>query len=94
MRRPAFRRVTWLPLVLLLLLSLTGVQPAYAASITVDSTADIVADDGACSLREAISNANTDSAMFSSTGECAAGSGEDAITIPAGTYTSTPETDN
>ena len=34
-----------------LLLSLTGVRSVYAASITVDTTADDVANDGACSLR-------------------------------------------
>ncbi len=86
-RRLALRQLAWPLLVLLFLLSLTGIQPAYAASITVDTTADVVADDGACSLREAISNANTDSALFASTGECLAGFGEDTIVVPAGTYT-------
>ena len=87
MRRPSLRSLTWPLLTMLLLLALTGVRPAYAAGITVDTTADVLADDGFCSLREAIANANTDSALFTSTGECLAGAGEDTITIPAGTYT-------
>ena len=87
MRRPSIRSLIWPLLTMLLLLALTGVRPAYAAGITVDTTADVLADDGFCSLREAIANANTDSALFTSTGECLAGAGADTITIPAGTYT-------
>jgi hypothetical protein len=54
---------------------------AQAALITVDSDLDgLPADDGVCTLREAIENANTDSQNGrTGPGECAAGSGLDAI---------------
>ncbi|RIK53473.1 MAG: hypothetical protein DCC59_07125, partial [Chloroflexi bacterium] len=64
-------------------LSLTalGTQPAYAASLTVDSAADTVGNDGACTLREAITNANDNAATYP---DCAAGSGaSDTITFAA-----------
>ncbi|MEZ4519227.1 MAG: CSLREA domain-containing protein [Chloroflexota bacterium] len=51
------------------------VQPTHAAGIVVNSDADTVADDGVCTLREAITAANTDTASGAMTGECAAGSG-------------------
>ncbi len=58
---------------------------AYAASITVDSLGDDIltaANDGDCTLREAIDAANTNSAED----ECPAGSpGPDTIILPAGT---------
>ena len=41
-------------------------------------------DDGFCTLREAINNANNDLQQFSTTGECAAGSGTDTITFDTG----------
>lgn len=51
---------------------------ASAATITVDSLADgTPATDGACTLREAIANANAD--IDVSGGDCVAGSGEDII---------------
>ncbi len=54
------------------------VPPASAASIVVDTNADTaVAADGDCSLREAINNANGDADTTG--GDCAAGSGLDAI---------------
>ena len=58
-----------------------------AATIRVDSLADTTgAGDGACTLREAITNANADS--DTSGGDCAAGSGEDTITFSvSGTVT-------
>lgn len=57
----------------------------HAATITVDSTGDgPPADDGACTLREAIENANTDSQNGrTSAGECEAGSGADEIVFDA-----------
>jgi len=62
--------------------------PAYAATITVNSTADnLTASDGNCTLREAIRNANSNSDTTS--GDCTAGSGADIITLPANTYTLT-----
>lgn len=54
---------------------------AHAATITVDSTANTVADDGLCTLREAITAANTDSASGATPGECPAGSGSDTIEL-------------
>jgi CSLREA domain-containing protein len=57
--------------------------PADAALITVDDTADELNSDGDCSLREAIRAANLDAVVDG----CAAGSGADTITVPAGTYT-------
>jgi CSLREA domain-containing protein len=59
---------------------------ALAAVISVTTTADVIANDGLCSLREAIINANNNSRLFAATGECAAGSGVDTINLPAGTY--------
>jgi len=65
-----------------IVLLLAGGQPAYAVDITVNTTADDFTDDGDCSLREAITAANTDTARDA----CPAGSGADVITLPAGTY--------
>ena len=65
-----------------------GVSSALAASIAVNSLADVAANDGACTLREAITAANTDTASGAAAGECAAGSGADTITFSvAGTVT-------
>ena len=51
-------------------------QTAYAAgTITVNNITDLLADDGQCSLREAVIAANTDTA----TGGCPAGNGADVI---------------
>jgi uncharacterized repeat protein (TIGR01451 family)/CSLREA domain-containing protein len=71
---------------------------AHAATITVNSTSDSDTDgDGQCSLRKAIVNANerpgerpngNPNTPYS---DCTAGSGDDTIIIPAGTYTLTKE---
>jgi len=72
-------------LVLLALIFATAhVQPAYAAGITVNSSADTTADDGTCTLREALANANGDSQLYVTFGECAAGSGSDSISFDSG----------
>ncbi len=66
-----------------------GTTPA--ATIVVNSTADTVAIDGACTLREAIINANTNSSVGST--DCVAGTGRDRITFNiagAGPHTITP----
>jgi CSLREA domain-containing protein len=48
-------------------------SPAWAATITVNSLADDAdGADGECTLREAITAANTDTASGTATGECAA----------------------
>jgi len=52
-------------------------------SIVVNSAADTVIDDGLCTLREAITAANTDSASGSTTGECDPTGGTDTITFAA-----------
>lgn len=58
---------------------------AQASVITVDTTADDIIANGNCTLREAIIAANTDTAVDA----CAAGSGDDVIILPPGTYTLT-----
>src|SRR5450755_73640 len=67
---------------------------ARANTITVNSTADVIANDGQCTLREAIIAANTNTASGAMAGECAAGAaGLDTIqfNIPgAGVQTITP----
>ena len=59
-------------------------SPALAATITVTTTVDNLANDGSCSIREAIINANNDAATWV---DCAAGAGADVINLPAGTIT-------
>jgi CSLREA domain-containing protein len=58
--------------------------PAFATSIVVTTTSDTLVNDGHCSIREAIINANNDAATWP---DCAAGSGADSIILPAGTIT-------
>ena len=62
----------------------TALRPpaAYAATITVSTTADELNADSDCSLREAIVAANTDTAVDA----CPAGSCADTINLPAGNY--------
>lgn len=57
--------------------------PASAVAITVDSTADLIAVDGLCTLREAIRAANSDTSFS----DCPAGSGADTIALAADIYT-------
>lgn len=64
-------------------LTLSLMPVARASTISVTTTADALADDGNCSLREAIRAANLDAAVDA----CPAGSGADVIELPAGTYT-------
>ena len=52
--------------------------PAAAATITVTTTDPAVAQDGQCSLIEAVMNANADTAFHA---DCAAGSGADTIEL-------------
>ncbi len=59
---------------------------AYGASIAVTTQSDVIADTGACSLREAVRAANSDLASGTTPGECRAGSGGDTIVLPAGNY--------
>lgn len=62
---------------------------AAAATIPVSTTADVVSGtDGACSFREAVTAANTNSPSGAAAGECPAGSGSaaDEIVLVAGTF--------
>jgi CSLREA domain-containing protein len=80
-------------LLLLFALGLTmalTAAPVAAASLTVNSLADTAADDGFCTLREAITAANTDAASGATLGECVAGSGTDTVSFSvSGTITLT-----
>ncbi|PID86744.1 MAG: hypothetical protein CSB13_02705 [Chloroflexi bacterium] len=80
--------VNWGFVVLLIALffSLPMMVHAQGAVIAVDSGNDILtAGDGQCTLREAITNANTGTDTTS--GDCASGTvGLDTITLPAGVY--------
>jgi CSLREA domain-containing protein len=55
---------------------------AHAATISVNTVEDELNSDGDCSLREAIQAANSDGAVDA----CPSGSGDDIVTLPAGTY--------
>ena len=63
------------------LLGALAFAPAHAATITVASAADVAADDGQCTLREAIVAANTNLPSGVSPGECVAGELPSADTI-------------
>src|SRR5262245_12191289 len=63
-----------------------GASSADANTIDVTIADDVVADDGRCSLREAVRSANLDAAPFASAGECAAGDRADTINLPTGTF--------
>ena len=65
---------------------MAGPAMAQAASISVNTEADSVANDGSCSLREAITAANANVASGAAAGECAAGTGTDAISVPGGDF--------
>jgi CSLREA domain-containing protein len=60
---------------------------ASAATVNVNTTTDVVAVDGLCSLREAITSVNKQAASGNLNGECAAGDGNnDTIIVPSGSY--------
>jgi CSLREA domain-containing protein len=73
------RKIMRMP-VATLLAGLSG--DAFAASIMVTTSDDLIAADGQCSLREAITAANTDSAFMG----CAAGNAADQIILGAAEY--------
>jgi CSLREA domain-containing protein len=60
---------------------------ARAATITVTTTTDAVANDGQCSLREAITASEKRAPSGAAAGECTAGSGNDTIVLGAHAYT-------
>jgi CSLREA domain-containing protein len=78
-----------LRLPVLLLTSLMAFAPALnAAMITVNSAADLQANNGACTLREALLNANSDDQSGAT--DCVAGAADDIIVF-SGLFT-TPQT--
>jgi CSLREA domain-containing protein len=68
-------------LALLLGGAMTATRVRAAAIIEVKSNADTIANDGACTLREAITNANNDNQSGST--DCTAGAGADSIYFDA-----------
>src|SRR5258705_1009463 len=76
-----YKFLTALALVAMVLAALPA-MPAYAASITVQTTTDEVTTNGACSLREAILNANNNGSAAHP--DCIGGSGEDTIILTSG----------
>ncbi len=79
-----------LPIILLLAPMTVAPQVVVAATpITVNTFEDAVANDGRCSLREAVIAANSNVASGGLAGECPAGSGADTILLPAGEYSLT-----
>ncbi len=75
------RRAVGTLLVIALMTALPA-TPTQAATITVTTAADDYNVGATCSLREAITAANTDAAF----GGCPAGSGTDTIVLSAGSY--------
>jgi len=78
-----------LGLSLLIGASLSVAHAVHTAAITVNTTSMAVANDGKCSLGEAIIAANTDTASGDKAGECPAGHGADTIVLASTTYTLT-----
>ena len=74
--------------VMALMLVLWSTLTARAATtISVNTTNDVMdAGDNLCSLREAIIAANIDTPSGAGPNECPAGSGDDIINVPGGTY--------
>ncbi len=56
--------------------SASALTPSMATTITVNTAQDEIADNGKCSLREALASAGANSAIFA---DCPAGSGADTI---------------
>ncbi|MCC7364933.1 MAG: right-handed parallel beta-helix repeat-containing protein [Dehalococcoidia bacterium] len=76
------RRMILMGVVAVAALQAMAVARAQVATIAVTTLADVVAADGACSLREAASNAADGAATHP---DCAAGAAENEILVPAGT---------
>ncbi len=83
MKSRLFNLFTFFALLVSVVGSALTFTPAYAAGIVVNSNADTVANDGTCTLREAITAANTNTASGAAIGECTAGAGADTITFTA-----------
>ncbi len=82
MAAPTFPRlIRWLTGIGTATVAVVIAVPMAAETITVDIGDSSMDDDGFCSLREAVSNANSDSQLFSSPNECVAGMGADTIVL-------------
>jgi hypothetical protein len=86
--QPRSRRSTLRTVIVILTLALAGLVGAPAPSIhaagttiTVTSIADFVADDGVCTLPEAVTSANSGTASGAAAGECAPGGPATLITF-------------
>ena len=75
-----FRSVPYFPGLVLIVLVGMGLHtvPAAAADLTVNAPTAYIANDGLCSLVEAIDNANNDAVTHA---DCPAGSGADTLTL-------------
>lgn len=73
--------IRWLPVLLAALFLLLTFQHAQAASIVVNSLANTAANDGFCTLREAIEAANLNTVSGGVAGECAAGSNDPTVDV-------------
>ena len=82
-RKSPARRVPTKPRLLVLAIAQALAAASHAATIRVNSSADAMIDNGACTLREAVVSANTDSASGQMLGECGAGSGADTVVFDA-----------
>jgi CSLREA domain-containing protein len=79
-------RLSSVCLMIILLATVVAMRPlATTASINVNTFSDEYNTGSDCSLREAITSANTNTAF----GGCTAGDGTEFINLPAGTYTLT-----
>ena len=83
--KPAFHIVMLISLLISLIGGAVFVTPAHAAGLVVNSLLDTTAVDSKCTLREAVQNANFNSALNP---DCVGGSGVDTITFSvSGTIT-------
>ena len=88
MNIPTHKIINAITLIVFLFLAAITPAPVNAATIIVTATADTVATDTFCTLREAINNLNAGAETTG--GDCIAGDGvNDTINVPAGTYTIT-----
>jgi CSLREA domain-containing protein len=60
-------------------LLMIGATPSSATTIAVNSTGDAAANDGTCTLREAITSANTNAPSGALAQECAAGAASPTV---------------
>ncbi|MEM7584753.1 MAG: DUF11 domain-containing protein, partial [Acidobacteriota bacterium] len=65
----------------------SGIVQPPTAVIEVTGFGDVVATDGVCTLREALTNANANGETTG--GDCTAGTGDDTVMLPAGVYSLT-----